>query len=675
MSLDLAGELVANEVARVRYTEGQFLGASDFRADQAYHRLATRRHHIGNHTWGIVVGFELTETPDAADAQFVDPILTAGFAIDGYGRQIVSFASVLVDPILFDPFTGDAHHEVWIAFTEEQTGELASTLVCDEGEPTRTVESFRIVVDPVVSDATVTIDGVPAAVPPVPAGKVEMPLDRSVPYQEMPGEPPVVPWLVRVGALRWDAAVRRFRPAGSAELVSGRVYAGVVADHALAPAETFRLAPRDPFADVDAADFATVEGRLRVEGRINAEKELWMEGEAIRFTYTGGAEENVPVTLLRQHPPGGVGGHQLRLRLGDDDAATDTSFSIGTQEDAAATTAMEVRADGRVLVPTGVLDFGTTNRQEIDLSGPSMGIGTQPGVLYLRSSSAFAWFRGGTHSDTPFDNPAPGQVQMTLSDAGNLEFGARTRQMIDLWAVPGSHNYGIGVQAWTLYFRTDSDVCWFRGGSHSDTQSSAGSGGVLAMRLDGTSSLEIFGGGSTHADLTVGKGGDAQLITRHVRGKLSGSDGLDNLYLNWNNGADVVVGNPTGTTSDLFVSGSLVVSGPSIDSVCKVRKFDRTVQNNGGSPGNWTVSYPGEFDSVQTVYVVMTGFSITGDSFSSSPGRDASVDVIPQTVWVRVDSFTSSSASGTAFHAQSDPTKDGNNEVSFTLVVIGRKWS
>jgi hypothetical protein len=371
-----------------------------------------------------------------------------------------------------------------------------------------------------------------------------------------------------------------------------------------------------------------------------------------------------------------VAGHQLRLRLGDDDTAADTTFSIGTQADAAATTALEVRADNRVLVPTGVLDFGSTlDRQQIDLSGSDTGIGTQPGVLYLRSSSGFAWFKGGVHSDTPFDNPSPGQVQMTLSDAGNLEFGARTRQMIDLWAAGGAHNYGIGVQNFTLYFRTDFDVCWFRGGSHSDSQSSPGSGGVLAMRLDSASSLEVFGSGATHGDLTVGKGGDAQVITRHVRGKGSGTDVTDHLFLNWNNGFDVYVGNPTGTTSDLVVSGALSVPGGGVESVVKVRTFPRTVQNNGSSPGSWTQSYAGQFDSVQAVYAVLTGFSITGESFSSTPGRTPSVDVIPQTLWVQVDAFGVSSASGRAFHAQSDAAQEGNNEVSFTLVVIGRKWS
>ena len=395
-----------------------------------------------------------------------------------------------------------------------------------------------------------------------------------------------------------------------------------------------------------------------------------MEGDPLRFTYDGGAEENQPITIVRQRPAGGAAGHELRLRLGDDDQADDTMLSIGAKDDAAAVTSLEVRADGRVRVPVGPLDFDQVHRQEVDLFGSGTGIGTQPGVMYLRSPSGFAWFRGGTHSDVPFDNPSPGRVQMRLSDEGNLEFGNRTRQMIDLWAPSGSHDYGIGVQNSTLYFRTNADVCWFRGGNHSDSRGSPGAGGTLAMKLDSGSDLGVVG------DITAGfDGHDAKVITRHVRGKRTSDDGVDDLFLNWNNGADVVVGNPSGTSSDLIVSGSITVEGADVESIIKVRTFDRTTSNNGSSPGSWSVSYAGQFDSVFAAYAMLTGFSVTGDSMSSNPLRSVNAGAIPQTVWVDVQAVSSSSASGQAFTAQSDPLFDGNNETSFTLVVIGRKWT
>jgi hypothetical protein len=61
----------------------------------------------------------------------------------------------------------------------------------------------------------------------------------------------------------------------------------------------------------------------------------------------------------------------------------------------------------------------------------------------------------------------------------------------------------------------------------------------------------------TPGGLTVGQGGDAILRTRHVFGKASGNDADDALYLNWNNGKNVVVGNLLDTASSLLVSGNV----------------------------------------------------------------------------------------------------------------------
>ena len=55
--------MAANETTKVRYFERQFLGAADMQADQQYHRDAPRRHDLGPHTWGLIVGFELQEIP------------------------------------------------------------------------------------------------------------------------------------------------------------------------------------------------------------------------------------------------------------------------------------------------------------------------------------------------------------------------------------------------------------------------------------------------------------------------------------------------------------------------------------------------------------------------------------------------------------------------------------
>lgn len=667
--------LTVVDVERPRYGEGQFLSAADFRAEQDYHRRALARHQLGGHTWGIVVGLELIESPDPVDGSLVDVHLTPGLAIDGYGRQVVSFGRVALDPGLFDAFTTDAHRTVWIEFDEVTARPAPDGYEdCSPGRFTRTVETFRLVVDPVSTRADVVVEGLLAAPPPAPAGTPEIPADTSVPYQEPPVEPPLVRWLVRLGTVRWDGGARRFRPAAPGRLAEQRRYVGAVAADVLAPADTLRLARRTPTTP-DDAEFATVEGRLRVEGRLTAEREVRVFGGPVRFTDPGGEEQNTPITLTRHDGPGTE--HRLRVRLGDAASAT-TALTVGT---GGAATVAEVRADGRVLIPLGPLDLGTDHRQGVDLHGPGYGIGTQPGLLYLRSPSRFAWYTGGTHDDAAGAPGAGGSVRLELDSEAALDFGARTHQMLKLWSDARGPMYGIGVQSHTLYFRTDHDVAWFRRGVHVDDRGKAGDGGTVMMTLDSSSTLNVFGQAKTSGNLTVGAGGDAAVVTRHVRGKSWNSDAGDHLYLNWNTGLDVVVG-ASNNHSALEVNGRLRVraTGQSaVDTVVKVVRTDLVVTNqfNGlaGSPGNWSWNWGNALDEVFTVFVVVNGFTLTDDLFDATPTRTASDSVIPQNVWARVSSFTDAGANGQAFCSQSDAGAEANNKTAITVVAIGRKWS
>jgi hypothetical protein len=69
------------------------------------------------------------------------------------------------------------------------------------------------------------------------------------------------------------------------------------------------------------------------------------------------------------------------------------------------------------------LDFGSTPRQMVNLLGTAYGIGAQGGVVYFRTEppgGGYAWFMGGSHTDTQND-PGPGGVrQMRLDGSGNL---------------------------------------------------------------------------------------------------------------------------------------------------------------------------------------------------------------------------------------------------------------
>jgi hypothetical protein len=84
-----------NGISRVEYFQKQFLRVQDFADEQVYHVAMRHRHNIAHHSWGIVRGLDIVNDPDGA--LFVQP----GFAIDGYGRELILAARRRVDPTEF----------------------------------------------------------------------------------------------------------------------------------------------------------------------------------------------------------------------------------------------------------------------------------------------------------------------------------------------------------------------------------------------------------------------------------------------------------------------------------------------------------------------------------------------------------------------------------------------
>lgn len=92
-------------------------------------------------------------------------------------------------------------------------------------------------------------------------------------------------------------------------------------------------------------------------------------------------------------------------------------------------------------------------------------------------------------------------VSDSVAESAALSFGSQTRQMINLW----STQYGLGVQSSTLYCRSGSRFSWHRAGSHSDSENNAGSGGTVAMTLDGSSNLTAAGNVTAYSDIKLKK--------------------------------------------------------------------------------------------------------------------------------------------------------------------------
>jgi len=101
---------------------------------------------------------------------------------------------------------------------------------------------------------------------------------------------------------------------------------------------------------------------------------------------------------------------------------------------------------------------------------------------FVWADSTNADFTSSTNNQ--FSIRAAGGVRFHTNTS--ISFGAQTRQMLNLWGT----QYGIGVQSYTTYFRTDNvdaknGFIWYRGGVHNDNYVDAGGagGGTEMMHL------------------------------------------------------------------------------------------------------------------------------------------------------------------------------------------------
>jgi hypothetical protein len=100
-------------------------------------------------------------------------------------------------------------------------------------------------------------------------------------------------------------------------------------------------------------------------------------------------------------------------------------------------------------------------------------------------AGTFVW--ADSQSASYFSSSAPNQFCIRAAGGVQLDnstsqyFGNQTRQMLNLYGI----GYGIGVQDYTEYFRTDGDFAWYLGGSHSNNQYDPGGGSILMVLNNG----------------------------------------------------------------------------------------------------------------------------------------------------------------------------------------------
>jgi hypothetical protein len=286
-----------NDIERLNYYEGEYLGAIDFQAEQEYHRDMRRRHNVGPHTWGIVGGLTLAQIPNGGAGGQVDISLMPGMAIDGYGREIVVLTATQITQDLFAPYYDSNPAAVpkfmylWISYDEELA--KASSQTCSSTSSTgsfgRVIESFRLVVTPTATTPAndpITVDGTSLTPPilgtstptPPPPGELVLPYDGSVPYQEFSTSDSSITWLVPIGRVRWNPHSEIFISIDPASAAAGRLYCGNITATIYAPDSALAIVDRDapyPLPDVNTdANYGGVEvevaGSMQVDRLLNA---------------------------------------------------------------------------------------------------------------------------------------------------------------------------------------------------------------------------------------------------------------------------------------------------------------------------------------------------------------------------------------------------------------------
>jgi hypothetical protein len=227
---------MADQPQRPAFHDGQVLAAASLDGCVVYARNQTARHERYLHTFGIVEGLDLTSTDvpvpyNAQTVQVKQITLTAGMAIDGYGREIVvpadlrigeeRFEDAVGTSVEIDSSAGDGHwshqYPVFLIADERDAPQLAfSPAPCRGANASDGVlEDFDVLVGRRGAHVTLGDQRGPAVAEELSADSTR--------------------WRILLGFVRLHVDLRRFVEVSTEPLDDvGRRYAGVRADEVVA---------------------------------------------------------------------------------------------------------------------------------------------------------------------------------------------------------------------------------------------------------------------------------------------------------------------------------------------------------------------------------------------------------------------------------------------------------
>jgi hypothetical protein len=423
--------LAEDIIEKLHYYPRQFLTAPALQTEQNYHRDMRRRHNVAHHTWGIVVGLELKFDSNTGEVS-----LYPGFAIDGFGREIVVmrvWTLLQADFSSFTPGSGTQAVDVYVAYDWGAAQQPAQGFeLCDDPNQFQVVqETFMIVPSLPTSPPQpddITVDGSPAS----PTVAPKAPIDMSVPYQELPEDPDLKNQFIYLGTVYVD-----FHGAFTSQVdQTNRRYAGVVADKVYGPDDTLALRARsfDEANPTYPSPFATVDGALEVKDELVSDKDVYLTGEFTKFVgyptinFQGSSSTGQDQLSIRRKA--GPAADEIRAQIGDV-SPSQNRFTVGPQDK----DALVVGGDLNVVIPNGQLEF--------DLAG-SNSIGTSAGQLRFQSIGGFGWVKGAITA-SPFvsiDSAGNLKIDGDLTSGGDRLFLLTKDSSNQSWIVAGTPEVG-----------------------------------------------------------------------------------------------------------------------------------------------------------------------------------------------------------------------------------------
>lgn len=459
---------------RLNYFTGEFLKEDDFRTEQQYHVDMHRLHNKNLHEWGIADGLDVTFKPGEKKIT-----ISEGMAVDAEGKQIVLDIPKEID------LSTSAVTTVYISISYKET-------FGDSRTDTGITGFARIIEEP------------------------------EIKYPGKPSDPSMALILAKVSLNPADKTIVAVDP-------GERKRAGVVAGDLEANSVAFslpiakNLLPRMKGVGTGGLSIDVPNGNIQVNspgtnfsgnvgiGTASPESKLHVSGGDIRLDANRELlfKENGQIRSLDNN-------HRILFRRTENKLELrefgDLVFSPGATTGAETAKAVML-ANGNVGIgtssPLGRLNIVGSDgvgkgiqidNREIKLRGEgdahySIFANRIPGTLTIEDTSSsggmntagiVAMAIAKTSGNIGIGTTSPGEkleIVGNLKIAANdtfLDFGADTRQMINLWGNGPNAGYGIGVQAATQYYRSAAHFAWYIGGTHSDVELNPG-GGAVAM--------------------------------------------------------------------------------------------------------------------------------------------------------------------------------------------------